>query len=113
MFFQKLFGHFCRVTTRFFRLETSGTSWSGQIHKNGAGSEWSYFNYFGPKMLIIRNGRIQYLMGSFTIRVEYDSEDQKGRILGCKPVFMMRKKSDRVIFGSKHVYREYAKLRHI
>lgn len=107
---QKMLAHFCWITCNMFLLGASGGSWGGHTNRNGAKSEWLYLSQFGPKMLVARNGQVQYLMNAFAIEVEYDSADESGHVLSCKPLLMKLEKGDKVTFGFTRVYREHAKL---
>ncbi len=111
MVIQKMCGHLCRIISRVLGLSSSGGSWGGNANKNGAKCEWTYFSFFGPATLIVRDGQSRSLMGLFAVKVEYDSIDQSGRVLSCRLVVKDRQKNDQVIIGSLRVARAYYELK--
>ncbi len=99
-----------RGISRFMGLETQGFSWGGHVNKNGARSTWDYLMDWGPSMLIIRKDKTVHLTGAFTVIAEYETTDDSGRVISCKPLFMTKQKGDRVIFGWFRAHRELNKL---
>ena len=111
MIFQKICGHLCRIISNVFGLGFGGGSWGGATNKNGARSEWTYLSGIGPATMIIRNGEAQSILGFCAVHVEYDSTNERGKVLSCKWILGQREKSDRVIIGRARVDCEQQRLR--
>ena len=113
MIIQKICGHLCRIVSNMFCIGFGGCSWGGATNRNGARSEWTYLSGLGPATMIVRNGQSQSTLGLCAVHVEYDSTNERGKVLSCKWIVGQRKKGDRLIIGRSRVVREQQKLRQI
>ena len=107
---QKIVARAIRFISDVLQLQVWGHSWTTESAKAGARSTWSYFLDFGPAVLVIRNGKVSSLMGACTMIVRYASQDQKGRVISCKPLLMTLGKDDSFVLGRVRANREYERL---
>ena len=110
MLIQKICGHVCRVISNTLGLGFGGSSWGGTKNKDGARSEWTYLSGLGPATMIVRENKMQSLLGYCAVNVGYDSINQSGKVLYCRWILGQKEKGDKIIIGRRSADREYARL---
>lgn len=95
----KIIFHLGLGISKIFRLSYS-------IGSNSITQKYSFFNDFGPKILIVRNNQIICLGSAFELECKLDME---GKILDCRLRFMDTEKGDLVFYGHRNAYCNYEK----
>lgn len=93
MIIQKIFAHIVRIISSLLRCSRSGSSSSEEGKGPGV---WEHLYTFGPRVLVVRDGKLLRLTGIFSVIITYG---EKGELESCNFFLLTREPGDETYFG--------------